>query len=328
MTTTDRSIETTTDPATETADAFPEGLRVLQVAMSDRSFFRQQVAALEERGVSCTTVTVPRPGSDDRGPREFARFYAEAVRRAFDGQDVVHANYGLVGPLALALPVRPVVLTLWGSELMGDIGWLERASRFAAGRSDAVVVPSRVLSRELDRPHRVIPFGVDTDLFRPIDRRRARERVGWDPGGRHVLFPYDPGREVKNYPLAESVVEAAAADATLHTVSGVSYEEMPYYMNASDALLVTSARESGPMVVREAAACDVPVVSTDVGFVAETLGGVDGSYVAATESELVGGLDAVFEGDGRSDARGAVDGIGLDRMADRLVETYRSVIDP
>lgn len=308
-----------------TTEDFPDGLRVLQVATSDRSFFQQQVSSLEERGVSCTTVTVPRPGAAGRGPREYARFYGETLRRALDGHDIVHANYGLVGPFALALPVRPVVLTLWGSELMGETGWLDRWSRFAARHSDAVVVPSRRLSRELDRPHEVVPFGVDTELFRPIDRKLARQRVGWESDEFQVLFPYDPDRAVKNYPLAERVVDQIPADVTLRTVSGVPYEEMPYYMNASDALLVTSARESGPMVVREAAACNVPVVSTDVGFAADALAGVADSHIATSESDLVAHLESVLGGDGRSDARQTVDTLGLDRMAEQLVETYRTV---
>lgn len=318
---------TTTEPTAATADADPADLRVLQVATSDRSFFTQQVSALEARGVDCTTVTVPRPVDGGRGPREYARFYARTVRAALDGHDVVHANYGLVGPLALAQPVRPVVLTLWGSELMGERGWLDRWSRFAARHSDAVVVPSARLARELDGPHELIPFGVDTDLFRPIDRERARERVGWDPERRHVLFPYDPDRSVKDYPRAARLVGRLPDDVALQTVSGVPYEEMPHYMNASDALLVTSERESGPMVVREAAACNVPVVSTDVGFVADVLAGVENCHVADADDDLVAALESVLADGGRSDGRTAVDSLGLDRMAERLVDTYRRALD-
>lgn len=317
---------TTTEPRVARADGASD-LRVLQVATSPRSFFTQQVAALETRGVDCTTVTVPRPASGGRGPADYARFYARTIAEALDGHHVVHANYGLVGPLALAQPVRPVVLTLWGSELMGDSAWLDRWSRFAARHSDAVVVPSRRLARELDTPHELVPFGVDTDLFRPIDRDRARERVGWAPDRRHVLFPYDPSRAVKDHPRARRLVDRLPDDVVLQTVSGVPYEEMPYYVNASDVLLVTSRRESGPMVVREAAACNVPVVATDVGFVADVLAGVEHCHVADGDDELLAALESVLAGEGRSDGRTAVDSLSLDRMAERLVATYRTALD-
>jgi glycosyltransferase involved in cell wall biosynthesis len=308
------------------AAAVTDDLRVLQVATSGRSFFTQQVDALEARGIECTTVTVPRPDEGGRGPREYARFYARTVREAVDGHDLVHANYGLVGPLALAQPVRPVVLTLWGSELMSDSAWLDRWSRLAVRHSDAVVVPSERLAAELDAPHDLVPFGVDTELFRPIDRETARERVGWDDDRRHVLFPYDPTREVKDFPRAQRVVGQLPEEVVLEPLSGVPYEEVPYYMNASDALLVTSERESGPMVVKEAAACNVPVVSTDVGFASEVLEGVRNSYVADTDTGLVDALEAVLRDGGRGDGRRTVDTLGVDRMAEQLVDVYRHAL--
>ena len=308
-----------------TPDAFTDDLRVLQVATSDRPFFSQQVAALEEQGVTCTTVTVPHPEEDGRGPREYARFYAETLRSALDGQDIVHVNYGLIGPLALAQPVRPVVLTLWGSEIMGAAGWLDAVSAWTARRSDAVIAPSAPVSRRLDCEHHVIPFGVDTDLFRPIPRDDAREQLGWDRDADVVLFPYPPSRAIKNYPLAESVVDRVPGGVTLKTMSGVPYERVPLYMNASDAVLVTSRRESGPMVVKEATACDVPVVSTDVGFVADVLEGVEGSSVCSSHEQLVEGLEAALAADrGRSSDRPDV--MGLDRMGERLVDVYHEAL--
>ncbi|MDL5363601.1 glycosyltransferase [Halalkalicoccus sp. NIPERK01] len=291
-----------------------------------RSFFDQQVRMLEERGVECTVVEVPRP-ENGRGPAEFARFYRRVLREALLGDyDLVHANYGLVGPFALAQPVRPVILSIWGSEVMGYSNRLDRVTRFAARHSDAVIAPSAAVSRELDRPHTVVPFGVDTDLFRPMDREEAREHLGWDPDTRIVLFPYDPDRAVKNHPLAERVIERLSVEAELRTVSGLAYEEMPYVMNASDALLVTSERESGPMVVKEAAACDLPVVSTDVGFVRDVLKDVSNCYIGESADSLARHLDSALERGERADSRDVIDGLGLDEMADRLLTLYTTTL--
>lgn len=304
--------------------ATTEDLAVLQVTTTERSFFSQQVAELESRGVSCTTLSVPGDPGSGRSPADYARFYARLLAAAREDYDVVHANYGLVGPLALAQPTRPVVLTLWGSELLGDAGRLERWSRLAARRADAVVAPSPAISRALSVPHRTIPFGVDTDRFRPIDRERARERVGWDDGP-NVLFPYDPDRRVKNYPLARRVVDRLSVDARLRTVSGEPHGEIPHYMNAADAVLVTSRYESGPMVVKEAAACNVPVVATPVGFVPDVLTDVDHSHVARDEEALVEALAAVLGSGGRSDGRRVIDDLGVEAMGDSLVELYEQV---
>ncbi|SEV99059.1 glycosyltransferase [Natrinema salifodinae] len=305
-------------------------MHVLHLITSTRSFFEQQVAVLEDRGVECTVVGVPGEYSADspRTPLDYLRFYPRVLSHVLsDEYDLVHGHYGLVAPFALAQPTRPVVLSLWGTDLMSDMGWLRRISRAGARLADATIVPSPVMSRELDVEHAEIPFGVDTERFRPIPREEARERIGWDADERIALFPYDPSRDVKDYPRAERVAERADVDLEVRTIDDVPYEEMPYYMNASDVLLVTSKRESGPMVVKEAAACNVPIVSTDVGFVRETIADVDDCVVGSTDADLAAGLERVLDGSRRSNGRDAVDGLGLEAMGDRLLGVYRRALD-
>jgi len=303
-------------------------IRTLQLVTTPRPFFRQQVEVLKSRGISSTTVSVPRPVEGSRSPRDYANFYRSVLRHVATGRfDLVHANYGLVAPFALAQPVRPVVLTLWGSDVMSDADWLTRLSAAAARRSDAVVAPSVAIADRLDCDHEVVPFGVDTERFRPMDRTEARRELGWDPDARIVLFPYDPERAVKNYPLAERVVDGLPVDAELKVMSGVPYEAVPAYMNASDAVLVTSRRESGPMVVKEAAACAVPVVSTDVGFARAVLDGVAHSHVCSSEHDLVAGLTEAVSTDERADGRDRIDALGLDAMGERLHAVYEDALD-
>ncbi|RRJ30553.1 glycosyltransferase [Halocatena pleomorpha] len=307
-----------------TTETDPTDLRVLQVTTSNRSFFQQQVQVLEERGVECETLVVPRPRSGGRGPREYLSAYLQLLGKGIADFDLVHVNYGLIGPLALCQPTRPVVMTLWGSDVMGP-RWLREVSRVAARGSDAVIAPSKPLARQLDVPHEFVPFGVDTDLFEPTDRDAARERVGWDTDERVVLFPYDPDRPVKNHELAERVV-ARVPNATLKTVTGVAYEAVPDYMNASDALLVTSDYESGPMSVCEATACNLPVVSRDVGFVSDVLEGVEPTGIADTEDELVAALTDVLDAEKQSNGRSVLDR-GLDRLGRDLVRVYQKVLN-
>jgi len=53
----------------------------------------------------------------------------------------------------------------------------------------------------------------------------------------------------------------------LLTVSKVYYTEMPWYYSAADAMILCSDSEGSPTSVKEALACNLPVVSTDVGDV-------------------------------------------------------------
>lgn len=309
-------------------------MHVLNLVTNPESrFFTQQVETLERRGIESTTVGVPGRRDHTEGETsgrslvDYVRFYPK-VLSAVDEQDIVHSNYGLTAPAALAQPTRPVVLTLWGSDLMGRFGPL---SQWCARRADAVIVMTEEMASMLDADCHVIPHGVDLDLFQPEPRAAARDRVGWERDGVHVLFPYPPSRTVKDHPRAARVVEAAAErvddDVELHTLHGVPHERMPDYVNAADVLLLTSRREGSPNSVKEALACNVPVVSTDVGDVGERLAGVDHSYVGRTDAELVEGLVAVFRDRSRSNGREEAKRLGLERMGERIESVYESVLD-
>jgi glycosyltransferase involved in cell wall biosynthesis len=176
----------------------------------------------------------------------------------------------------------------------------------------------------------VIPHGVDIERFQPIDQSSAVEMVRWNPDSRHVLFPYDPSRPVKGFSVAERVVsqvrEEVHIPVKLHSVYGVPHEEIPYYMNAADALLLTSRREGFPNSVKEALACNLPVVATDVGGVHNYLSDVSNSYVGATEQELVKHLTSIIKSGQRSDGRHHIVDLDLDQMAEDILSVYRSAL--
>jgi glycosyltransferase involved in cell wall biosynthesis len=303
------------------------------VTNPDAQFFEQQVETLAGLGVSADTVAVPgdRRTTDDvsqsRSPLDWLQFYPRVLRASFGDYDVVHANYGLTAPAALAQPTRPVVLSLWGSDLLGSLGWL---SRLCARVADAVIVMSDEMAAALDPiDSHVIPHGVDVELFRPLPQEFARDQVGWDGDAAQVLFPYAQSRPVKDYPRAEGVVAAARErledDVELRTLHGVDHDRMPLYVNAADALLLTSKSEGSPNSVKEAMACNCPVVATDVGDVRTLLGDVTASHVCRTDEELVDGLVDVLARGERSDGRTHVEPYGLERMGERIVEVYESV---
>jgi glycosyltransferase involved in cell wall biosynthesis len=315
-------------------------VRVLNLVTTPRSrFFRQQVASLGERGVEETTLAVPghhEYGSenDGRDALDYVRFLPAVLRYASREFDLVHANYGLTAPHAVlqstapGLGGLPVVVSLWGSDLAGRYGTVSRlACRFA----DEVVVMSPAMAADLDQQCHVVPHGVDLDLFAPEPAAAARDRLGWRADASHVLFPYPEGRAVKDYPRARHVVDLAQRrtddDIVLHSVQGVAHEDMPTYYNAADALVLTSRREGSPNAVKEALACELPVVATDVGDVRERLADVSACRVADDDRELADGLLDAVAVDGAPDAREAAREVSTDRCTDRLLDVYRAVVD-
>lgn len=306
-------------------------MHVLQlVTNEDAPFFRQQLEALEALGVSSDVLS---PGgthssTETRSLRAYARVARETRRETPGNYDLVHANYGLMAPAALFQRDLPTVLTLWGSDLLGRLGPFSRA---CARQMDEVIVMTPEMADSLGTPSHVIPHGIDREQFRPIPQERARAEVGWETDGLHVLFPYSADRTIKDFPTAASVV-AAVRDrldqpVILETVSGVDHARMPYYYNAADVLLLTSKREGSPNVVREALACQTPVVSTDVGDVGMRLADVSPSAACRSRQELIDALAAVLRSEVTMDSVPAASEPTTGEMGRLIKRVYERALD-
>jgi glycosyltransferase involved in cell wall biosynthesis len=303
------------------------------VTTVEKTFYRQQIEALDQIGVTSRTLAVPGThhrgdaGGSSRSITDYLRFYPTALAESFGSYDLIHANYGLTGPAALAQPTKNVVLSLWGSDLYGRYA---PVSKLCARLADAVIVMSEEMAAAVPADCHVIPHGVDFDLFRPMDQSTAQSDLGWNSDVAHVLFPYATTRPEKDFPRAERVVETAGEqvdrEVELHAMHDIAHDRMPVYMNAADALLLTSEHEGSPNSVKEALACGLPVVSTDVGDVRERLSGVSPSAVGTTDRALVSGLVDVLEREARSNGREQARDLSLERMAQRIDDVYDSVL--
>ena len=295
------------------------------------TFYVKQSDLLRKNGVTLTHIS-PRQQNPNyreqqdisRSIADYAAMYPSLLRESLNGYDIVHVNNGKVAPFALAQPRRPIILTLWGSDLMSDY---RRISRMCSEYFDKVIVPSPKMSSYLSCEHTVIPFGVDTEVFKPINKYRARNIIDWPQNETIVLFPYPKTRTIKRYKLAKQVVNSLNINAKLYHPSGVPHDKMPLYYNAADVVLITSKRESGPMVVKEAALCNTPVVSTNVGFVSEVLSDVNNSYVCGSEKEFTDHLDKVLQSGAQSNGRNQlIEEVSLERMAERIIDVYKHAL--
>jgi teichuronic acid biosynthesis glycosyltransferase TuaC len=288
------------------------------------SFVRDQVTALRRIDDLEVEVFAFEPG----GASAYRRAAAE-LRRAHHTTrfDIVHAHFGLTGWPALAARARARVLTLHGTDLAHPRS--RKLTLAALPFVDLVAAVSQPLLDELPRwaarrPTAVLPAGVDTRRFVPIPRPEARRRLGLDPDRRYLLFAADPARPEKRYDRAVKL----AQDIELLALRDVEPGDVPLWVNAANAVLVTSEREGFGLAVLEALACDVPVLATDVGIAPEALDGVAGTHcgpfdAVAWRAALAPHLEVA---DPRVHGRARADGYSTDRMAERVVAAWRKLL--
>ncbi len=285
------------------------------------SFVRDQVRALRRQPGVEVEVFAFAPGGASPYPRA-----ARELRRRYRGRDfdVIHAHFGLTAWAALALRGAPHAVSLHGTDLvvprsraatLAALPWLDLVA--PVSDSLAALVPRQLVRGELA----ILPCGVDLERFAPLERAAARRALGLAADRRYVLFPADPARPEKRVDRARSV----AGDAELLTLGRIAPDQVPLYVNAADAVLVTSERESFGLAVLEALACEVPVLATEVGIAPAVLSGLDGAWCGPFDPERWRGVlaEVLANPDPRlTGARERVMPYSAAHMAERVVESW------
>lgn len=301
-------------------------------------FIARQADFLRREGVEVDLF----PFRGARRPGNYLAAWEEVRRRVRRGcYDLVHAQFGQSGLTALPKHL-PLVVTFRGDDLEGIIGengryipagWLLRfISRNVARRADAVIVVSEHLKRYL--PHsvaaHVMPSGIDLDLFHPQPRDAIRRRLGLPLDQRLVLFVGNPALARKRYSLAQQAVASVNRSIPVQLMIGweLPHKQIAALMNACDALLCTSMQEGSPNVVKEALACDLPVVSVAVGDVSQRLRGIAGCELCPDDEveTIATALERVLRRGQRIDGRSAVKHLDERVLTQRLIGIYQSIL--
>jgi teichuronic acid biosynthesis glycosyltransferase TuaC len=240
--------------------------------------------------------------------------------------DLIHGHYGYAGLVARCQIGTPVVVTLHGSDV--NLATQRPFSRLAAALADETIVVSAALARLAHLPSaHVIPCGVDLSAFRPMPKDEARLMLGIDPHARVVLFPSDPARSVKRFDLFQAACSRIHPSPEVLTLAGHPHARVPLYLNAADCVMLTSDTEGSPVVVREALACNTPVVSVDVGDVRQHLEGVEpGAIVPASAEALATAVEHILVSGRRSNGRERVKHLALDAIAGRVSSVYHQAV--
>lgn len=239
--------------------------------------------------------------------------------------------------------------------------WDDKRSIYRNSRLH-VVVPSRWLLEKVARsilsehPVDIVHNGIDTGLFRPFGRREVRDALGI-PEGTLVIGAAAHGGTIRNPwkggQYTRTVLEAlggtsldflfldiggdAPALSCRSMGTGYIHDEKMLAMvySALDVFLYTPEADNCPLVVLEALACGVPMVSFDVGGIPELVRDrQDGFLVRKGDLEATGRavIELATDGElrrriGESARRSAVERFDHALVADRYERIYRATID-
>lgn len=242
--------------------------------------------------------------------------------------DVIHAHYGLSGLLANLQRTVPVVTTYHGSDI--NVSQVLRFSKIAMRLSkwNIFVSQRNVNIAKPKKKYILLPCGVNLPNYVEEDICAVQQQLNWNSNNKYILFAGAFDNTVKNAKLAQDSV-SLIENAELIELKGYTREQVTALLYASDAFLMTSFTEGSPQVIKEAMACGCPIVSVDVGDVAERIKGLEGCYIAERSShDIAEKLNKVFSFNSRTKGRERIIELGLTNnlVAKKLVEIYEDVL--
>ena len=213
--------------------------------------------------------------------------------------DIIHAHYGTINAyFASFITNVPFVVSFHGSDLnfTKDVHWLreklgKRLSRSAAKSARRIICVSELLQTKLPigkEKSTVISSGVNTKHFKKLNRKECKSALNLSEAINYIFFNAN-NPVVKRLDIALEVV-ALLKDLNVELLSlkgNIEPTEIPVYLNASVAVLLCSDSEGSPMVIKEAMACGLPIVSTDVGDVKSRIAGVEHCYIVEQNAEAI-----------------------------------------
>lgn len=258
--------------------------------------------------------------------------------------DIVHSHYSFCAITALiSLPVKQVV-SYMGSDIIskGEANTTSRLknslihkiSKIPAPFASAIVVKTEEMANQFSNRKKVhiVPNGVDFEKFKPIDKQEARKILNLDLFQKIILFPGNVKDPNKNFSLASQVVDKIKTTTSLKpeiiSFRKKSPEVLWLYYNACDVLLFTSHSEGSPNVIKEALACNTPIVTVPVGDTRNLLCGVKNSYLCHYDvNELSNGVKEILANTNRSNGRECIGHLEIMEVAKKIDAIYASIVN-
>ena len=270
--------------------------------------------------------------------------------------DIIHAHYGLSAITAELQSLVPVVTTFHNGETLNwHVNFL--TSLFSLRAKHVIYVAQHIhdLVYFKAKNHSIIPCGVNMDDCHVIDQAAARQQLGFEDGVKYILFGGGFNNLRKNYAILRDAVERIerapwvaveggerCGNIVCLEMKGLSRAECVLRMNACDLFALPSHSEGSPQALKEAMACNCPILATDIADVRTLLGDLAGHYILRNPrktherwdadekslDEMTELLQEALQFSGRTNGRDRILEMGLsnEQVAQRLIAIYKSIV--
>jgi glycosyltransferase involved in cell wall biosynthesis len=250
-----------------------------------------------------------------------------------------------------------------GSEKEKDLSrkfWRRKKEAYN-GLNLTIVTPSRWLaecarqsSLLRDFPVKVIPNGLDLELFGPVDRRAARDKLGLPVDKKLILFGAvsSTSDRRKGFHLLQPALRHLSANRTSKDVELLVFgaaepenppdfglparylgtlsdeEELALLYGAADVCAVPSLQDNLPNIVAEAMACGTPCVAFDIGGMPDMIEHKRNGYLARPfdAEDLARGMAWVLQQENLNPRQTAEEMLELTLASKRYKNLYEDLI--
>jgi len=248
--------------------------------------------------------------------------------------DIIHAHYSFCGFISsLTFSGVPTGVSLMGSDVNNSDKFMKVLIKaFSKYLWAFTIVKSEEMYNRLNFDEAILlPNGVSFNDFYPLDIKIAREKLEWDLSFGNIIFASDPSRPEKNFKLAKQtldLLEKKQIRFHLHFLKNILPSEMIFYYNAADLLLLTSDYEGSPNVIKEAMACNCPIVSTDVGDVKNIINNTDGCFITSFDPvDIADKIISAINFGKRTNGREHISHLNSNIIAHKLLDLYEDVLN-
>jgi len=306
-------------------------------------FVESQIDSIRNLGIEVEVLNLTE--SFGEGWQKYLRgiFKLRDILR-YEEFDLIHAHYSYCGIVGLFQNRIPLLVSLMGSDLGSIMVADEKktirnriesfSGKFIARFSDYLIVKSQEMAELIpfSKNIKVIPNGVDFNHFKPIDKAMALSKFDLPRKKRIVLFACDPQNARKNIALAKNAFEILnkqnPGEYYFWNAWEISHKMMPFVLNAADVLVFTSIFEGSPNLIKEAMACNLPIVSVAVGDVPEVISATKNCYIVDYEPNAIAEkLQTVLTSGSRSNGREMIEHLRIELIALRLKDLYYSILE-